>query len=83
MGVTTGCKEFVRDLPSDFGPVTIRTMFGGAGIYADGVMFAILVDDTLYLKARRRLSSRFRRRGQEAIIDRPAGTGRHVILGSA
>jgi DNA transformation protein len=26
-------------------------MFSGAGLYADGVMFAILVDDTLYLKA--------------------------------
>jgi len=26
-------------------------MFGGAGVYADGVMFAILVDDIFYLKA--------------------------------
>ena len=51
MAVTEGYKEFVRDLLSGFAPVTIRNMFGGAGIYADGVMFAILVDDTLYLKA--------------------------------
>jgi DNA transformation protein and related proteins len=50
MAVTEGFKEFVRDLFADFGPVTIRNMFGGAGVYADGVMFAILVDDTLYLK---------------------------------
>jgi DNA transformation protein and related proteins len=53
MAVTDGYKEFVRDLLSGFGPVTIRNMFGGAGIYADGVMFAILVDDTLYLNADR------------------------------
>jgi DNA transformation protein len=26
-------------------------MFSGAGVYADGVMFAILAHDTLYLKA--------------------------------
>ena len=26
-------------------------MFGGAGVYADGVMFAILAEDVLYLKA--------------------------------
>ena len=26
-------------------------MFSGAGIYADGVIFAIVFDDTLYLKA--------------------------------
>lgn len=51
MGVTAGYKEFVKDLLANFGPVTIRSMFGGAGICADGVMFAILVDDTLYLKA--------------------------------
>jgi DNA transformation protein len=50
MAVTEGFKEFVRDLFADFGPVTIRNMFGGAGVYAEGVMFAILVDDTLYLK---------------------------------
>lgn len=25
-------------------------MFGGAGVYADGVMFALIADDTLYLK---------------------------------
>jgi DNA transformation protein and related proteins len=52
MAVTDGYMEFVRDLLSGFGPVTIKNMFGGAGLYADdGVMFAILVDDTLYLKA--------------------------------
>jgi DNA transformation protein and related proteins len=50
MAVTEGFKAFVRDLFADFGPITIRNMFGGAGVYADGVMFAILVDDTLYLK---------------------------------
>jgi DNA transformation protein len=26
-------------------------MFGGAGIYADGVMFPLLADDILYFKA--------------------------------
>jgi DNA transformation protein and related proteins len=50
MAVTEGFKNFVRDLFADFGPVTIRNMFGGAGVYADGVMFAILAQDTLYLK---------------------------------
>jgi DNA transformation protein len=32
------------------GPVAARRMFGGAGIYVDGVMFALVADDTLYLK---------------------------------
>ena len=51
MAVTEGFKDFVTELLDGFGPVTIRNMFGGAGVYADGVMFAILVDDVLYLKA--------------------------------
>ena len=51
MPVSTAYKTFIQDLLSDFGPVSIRNMFSGAGIYADGVMFAILVDDTVYLKA--------------------------------
>jgi TfoX N-terminal domain len=51
MPVSAAYKTFLQDLLSDFGPVNIRNMFGGAGVYADGVMFAIVVDDTLYLKA--------------------------------
>src|SRR5690606_41027264 len=31
-------------------PIRVRRMFGGAGIYCDGVMFALISDDTLYLK---------------------------------
>jgi DNA transformation protein len=50
MPVSPAYKAFVQDVLSEFGPISIRNMFGGAGIYADGVMFAILVDDTLYLK---------------------------------
>jgi DNA transformation protein len=49
--VSAAYKAFVQDLLTEFGPVSIRNMFSGAGIYADGVMFAILVNDTLYLKA--------------------------------
>ena len=51
MPLTPGFKEFLEDLLASFGPVSIRKMFSGAGVYAEGVMFAILVNDTLYLKA--------------------------------
>ena len=43
--------EFIRDLFSGFRPVSVRRMFGGAGIYADGVMFGLIADDVIYLKA--------------------------------
>ena len=36
--------EFVAELFAPMGPVSIRRMFGGAGIYADGVMFAAMME---------------------------------------
>ncbi|MGE3143980.1 MAG: TfoX/Sxy family protein [Pseudorhodoplanes sp.] len=34
-----------------FGPVAVRRMFGGAGLYAQGRMFALVSDGVVYLKA--------------------------------
>jgi DNA transformation protein and related proteins len=41
----------IAALFSSFGPVTVRRMFGGAGIFADGTMFALIHDGAIYLKA--------------------------------
>ncbi|AJD49923.1 TfoX-like protein [Isoalcanivorax pacificus W11-5] len=43
--------EYLREVLSDFGPVTARRMFGGHGIFHAGLMFALVADDVLYLKA--------------------------------
>jgi len=43
--------EFIRDLFASFRPVTVRRMFGGAGIYADDVMFGLIAYEVIYLKA--------------------------------
>ena len=43
--------EHLRELFAAFRPVTVRRLFGGAGIFADGVMFALVSDETIYLKA--------------------------------
>ena len=40
----------VHDLLSGFRDVRARAMFGGHGLYKDGVLFAILVKDRLYFK---------------------------------
>jgi DNA transformation protein and related proteins len=42
--------DFIRDLFAPFGRVTVRRMFSGAGIFADGLMFALVVRDVIYLK---------------------------------
>lgn len=43
--------DFIRDLFAPFRPVAIRRMFSGAGIFADGLMFGLVVRDVIYLKA--------------------------------
>ena len=43
--------DYLHEVLAPFGPVQTRRMFGGYGVYHDGVMFAIVVDEVLYLKA--------------------------------
>lgn len=43
--------EYVMELFGPFGTVGARRMFGGHGVYLDGLMFALVSEDTLYLKA--------------------------------
>jgi DNA transformation protein and related proteins len=44
-------RDFLIDLFVDFGPVTIRRMFSGFGISADGTNFALALRGGLYLRA--------------------------------
>jgi DNA transformation protein and related proteins len=44
-------RDFLIDLFSGFGPVTIRRMFSGFGISADGTNFALALRSGLYLRA--------------------------------
>jgi DNA transformation protein and related proteins len=42
--------ESVEDALQRVGPVHVRAMFGGFGIFLDAVMFGLIADDVLYLK---------------------------------
>jgi DNA transformation protein and related proteins len=43
--------EEIRELFSAFGPISVRRMFSGAGLFAEGVMFALRIRDDVFLKA--------------------------------
>jgi DNA transformation protein len=43
--------EGLKALFEPFGLVTVRRMFGGAGVYAEGLCFAIEADGEVYIKA--------------------------------
>ena len=55
--------DFIRDLFAAFGPVTVRRMFSGAGIFADGLMFGLVIRDVIYLKADDESIADFEREG--------------------
>ncbi len=51
MAALDSAIEQAKELLHDLGPVTSRKMFGGAGLYLDGVMFGLIADEELFLKA--------------------------------
>lgn len=62
-------SEFVKSLDdvfSLFGPISSKAMFGGHGIYHDGLMFALVADDVLYLKVDKQSKARFESQGLTA-----------------
>ena len=65
--------ELARDLFAGLGALSVRRMFGGAGIYADGAIFAIVFDGEIYLKADAASEPLFRAAGSRPFEYRAAG----------
>src|SRR5215472_1694084 len=50
MAVSQSYRAFVLEQLGRVSPVTARSMFGGVGIYAEGLFFALITEDRLYFK---------------------------------
>ncbi len=59
MPVSSEFIDFLLENLASIGSVQARRMFGGAGLYCDGVMFALIADDAVYLKANEATSQAF------------------------
>ena len=55
--------ESIRELFSEFGPIDVRRMFGGAGIFVDGRMIALIAREVIHLKADAETIPDFEREG--------------------
>lgn len=55
--------EYLHEVFDLFGSITARKMFGGYGIYHNGLMFGLVSDETLYLKADAENSNHFEQAG--------------------
>jgi DNA transformation protein len=71
MAFSKGYRDFVVEQLGRIAPVSARSMFGGAGLYAHGLFFALIAEDRLYFKVDDTTRPDFERLGMEPF--RPFG----------
>jgi DNA transformation protein len=71
MAVSQSYREFVLEQLGRVTPVTGKSMFGGVGIYAQKLFFALIAADRLYFKVDDATRPEFENRGMEPF--RPFG----------
>lgn len=65
MSVSPEFKDFALELFHPLGDLKFKNMFGGAGIWCDGIMFVLIADEVLYLKADEALAADLEAEGSE------------------
>jgi DNA transformation protein len=55
--------DYVVELMADWAPASARKMFGGYGLYREGLMFALIADDELFFKTDSDNVAQFERAG--------------------
>jgi DNA transformation protein and related proteins len=55
--------EFLKEVFEQFGSIQPRRMFGGYGLFHKGLMFGLVADEVLYLKADETVAQYFQERG--------------------
>ena len=68
MAFSKDFAAYVQELFGGLGLVRVKGMFGGAGVYADELMFAFIADDSLYLRVDAEIEDRFRAEGSQPYI---------------
>ncbi|MEL1265148.1 TfoX/Sxy family protein [Pseudoxanthomonas putridarboris] len=61
-------RTFLADLFALLGPVALRAMFGGHGLYHDGIIIGIVVDGEVYLKTDAQTQPIFAAAGGEPFV---------------
>lgn len=71
MAVSRGFRDFVLEQLAPAGRVTPRAMFGGVGLYLEGLFCALIDDDTLYFKTDDATRVRYERAGSKPFCPYP------------
>ena len=76
MAAKDAFAQYCAELLSGLGPVRVRPMFGGHGIYVDDLFLAIVVGEVLYLKVDAQTMGRFEAAGCAPFVYTAKGRGR-------
>ena len=60
--------DYVVELMSGWAAVSARRMFGGYGLYREGLMFALIVEDELFFKTDANNVAQFERAGSRPFV---------------
>jgi DNA transformation protein and related proteins len=75
--------EFIAELFAPFGSVTVRRLFGGAGLFREGLMFGLVFDGAIFLKVDDASIPDFEREGSRPFVytraKSPGRVGRHSL----
>ena len=71
MAVSNDFRDFVLEQLATAGRVTPRAMFGGVGLYLDGLFIALIDDDALYFKADESTRKRYEVAGSKPFCPYP------------
>ena len=63
MPLSPGFSDYVLELLTGLGRVQARRMFGGAGLFRDGVMFGLLLNDVVYFRVDDALAADLKKQG--------------------
>jgi DNA transformation protein len=77
--VSAEYRDYLLEALEPLGGVSARRMFGGAGLFKDGLMFALIADDVLYLKADDANRPDFETAGQGPFVYEAKGGKRGVM----
>ncbi len=75
-------RDFLIELFSGFGPVTLRRMFSGFGISVDGVNFALALRSGVYLRADETSIPKLAAEGSRPFQYQQRSTGKVVTVNS-
>ena len=77
MPISEEYVTYVLDQLEGLGTITVKKMFGGAGLYLDSLFFALVSDDVLYFKVDNSNRQDYENAGMEPF--RPFGEKSHIM----